>query len=101
MSTSSPYMFYFAALWVWLTLLPTMILNSEKRDKPLGIRDYAGWGLWITGFCLEVMADYQKTVFKADPDNAVCLWLFWYIFTTVRNSETFPCFKAVVDLPMV
>ncbi|XP_072022755.1 uncharacterized protein [Amphiura filiformis] len=58
------------ALWVWLTLLPTMILNSEKRDKPLGLRDYAGWGLWTAGFLLEAVADYQKTVFKADPDNA-------------------------------
>lgn len=58
------------ALWVWMTLLPTMIVNSEKKDKPLGIRDYLGWALWVAGFLMEATADYQKTVFKADPDNA-------------------------------
>ena len=55
-----------------MTLLPTMIVNSEKKDKPLGIRDYLGWALWVAGFLMEATADYQKTVFKADPDNAVC-----------------------------
>ena len=48
-----------------------MILNSEQKDKPLGIRDYIGWGLWTAGFLLEVTADWQKSAFKADPDNAV------------------------------
>ncbi|XP_061114581.1 uncharacterized protein si:ch211-210c8.6 [Conger conger] len=58
------------ALWVFMTLLPTLILNSERRDEPLGPRDYLGWGLWGLGFATEAIADQQKWNFKQDPDNA-------------------------------
>ena len=58
-------------MWVFLSLLPTLILNSKKEDKPLTTRDYFGWSLWIFGFLFEVIADYQKSVFRNNPDNAV------------------------------
>ena len=32
-----------------------------------------GYGLWLTGFLLEVIADMQKSIFKADPANEVKL----------------------------
>jgi len=51
--------------------LPTLILNSERRDQPLGPRDYIGWGIWGLGFATEAIADQQKWNFKSDPDNAV------------------------------
>lgn len=54
-----------------MTLLPTLILNSEKRYVPLGTKDYIGWGIWGLGFSLEAIADQQKWHFKSDPDNAV------------------------------
>ncbi|KAL4623686.1 hypothetical protein GN956_G18681 [Arapaima gigas] len=57
------------ALWVFVTLLPTLILNSERRDKPLGARDYVGWGIWGLGFATEAIADQQKWNFKQNPDN--------------------------------
>lgn len=57
------------AVWVFVTLLPTLILNSEQRDQPLGVRDYLGWGLWALGFTTEGIADQQKWNFKKDPDN--------------------------------
>ena len=60
-------------MWVWLTLLPTLILNTERRNPALGARDYIGYGLWLTGFLLEVIADMQKSIFKADPANEVKL----------------------------
>lgn len=63
--------FIFLALWVYVTLLPTLMLNSEKRDEPLGARDYIGWGIWGLGFATEAIADQQKWSFKNDPDNAV------------------------------
>merc|ERR1712004_50407 len=56
-------------MWVFLTLLPTLILNGKREDKPLATRDYVGWGMWATGFLFEVLADYQKSQFKADPAN--------------------------------
>ncbi|KAM9505411.1 uncharacterized protein ACWYII_047825 [Salvelinus alpinus] len=58
------------AVWVFMTLLPTLILNSEQRDEPLGLRDYLGWGIWGLGFATEAIADQQKWLFKGDPDNA-------------------------------
>ncbi|KAJ4934464.1 hypothetical protein JOQ06_007259 [Pogonophryne albipinna] len=58
------------ALWVFMTLLPTLMLNSEKRDAPLGPRDFIGWGLWGLGFATEAIADQQKWIFKNDPGNA-------------------------------
>lgn len=54
-----------------MTLLPTLMLNSEKRDVPLGTRDYIGWTLWGLGFATEAIADQQKWFFKSDPNNAV------------------------------
>ncbi|KPP78282.1 hypothetical protein Z043_102228 [Scleropages formosus] len=57
------------ALWVFVTLLPTLILNSERRDKPLGTRDYVGWGIWGVGFATEAIADQQKWNFKQDTNN--------------------------------
>lgn len=62
---------YCTALWVFITLLPTLILNSEKRDVPLGPTDYVGWGIWGLGFATEAIADQQKWNFKRDPDNVV------------------------------
>ena len=56
---------------MWLTLLPTLILNTERRNPALGGRDYLGYGLWLTGFLIEVTADMQKSIFKADPANEV------------------------------
>ena len=58
-------------VWVWLTLLPSLLLNTERRNPDLGSRDYAGYGLWLLGFLLEVTADMQKSIFKADPANEV------------------------------
>ncbi|XP_055044319.2 uncharacterized protein [Misgurnus anguillicaudatus] len=58
------------ALWVFVTLLPTLILNNERRDEPLGTRDYIGWGIWGLGFATQAIADQQKWNFKSDPDNA-------------------------------
>lgn len=58
------------AVWIFVTLLPTLMLNSERRDVPLGWRDYVGWGVWGLGFAVEAIADQQKWQFKSDPDNA-------------------------------
>lgn len=60
-----------AALWVFMTLLPTLMLNSERRGVPLGTRDYVGWALWGFGFATEAIADQQKWIFKSNPNNAV------------------------------
>ncbi|XP_023660744.1 uncharacterized protein [Paramormyrops kingsleyae] len=57
------------ALWIFVTLLPTLVLNGERRDKPLGAQDYVGWGMWGLGFVIEAVADQQKWNFRNNPDN--------------------------------
>ncbi|XP_053313725.1 uncharacterized protein LOC128475277 [Spea bombifrons] len=57
-------------IWIFITLLPSLMLNLEKRDKPLGLVDYLGWSLWTIGFVTQAVADQQKLSFKSDPDNA-------------------------------
>ncbi|XP_078370011.1 uncharacterized protein LOC144653785 [Oculina patagonica] len=56
-------------VWVWLTLLPTLILNTSTKDEKLTLKDYLGWSLWLTGFILESLGDHQKSQFRADPGN--------------------------------
>ena len=62
---------FFTAVWVFMTLLPTLMLNAERRDVPVGLRDYIGWGVWGLGFVTQAVADQQKWFFKRDPNNAV------------------------------
>lgn len=58
------------AIWVWVTLLPTLLLNTERRNPPLGPRDYIGWTIWGLGFLIECVADMQKSIFKSNPENS-------------------------------
>lgn len=62
---------FLQAVWIFMTLLPTLMLNTETRNVPLGSRDYIGWTIWGIGFATEAIADQQKWLFKRDPDNAV------------------------------
>ena len=59
------------AVGVWVTLLPTLIANTQRRNPTLGTRDYIGWTVWAGGFLIELVADMQKSIFKADPTNEV------------------------------
>ena len=56
-------------LWVFITLLPTLLLNASEHNPPLGARDFIGWTMWLAGLTIEAMADMQKSSFKADLAN--------------------------------
>lgn len=56
-------------IWVYMTLLPTIVLHSSRNNRPLCWKDYLGWVLWALGFCIQVLADHQKTQFRSDPLN--------------------------------
>ena len=62
---------YIAGIWVFVTMLPTLMLNSSERDRPLGNLDVIGWGLWAIGMGFEVIADFQKSAFRRNPNNKV------------------------------
>ncbi len=56
-------------LWVYICLLPTLMLNESTRNPPLGPQDYIGWGLWGLGFVIETVADFQKSMFRSNREN--------------------------------
>lgn len=57
-------------LWVFLTLLPTLLaLAHGRKDSAVSAYDVVGITLWVLGFYLEVLADYQKTQFRHNPAN--------------------------------
>lgn len=57
-------------VWVFLTMLPSLLNNENKQRLKPKIRDYVGWGMFGAGFLIEVIADYQKLKFRNNPDNA-------------------------------
>jgi steroid 5-alpha reductase family enzyme len=56
-------------LWVTLTMAAGLGVLSLDASAPVGVLDGVGIAVWIIGFALEVLADRQKRVFKADPAN--------------------------------
>lgn len=57
-------------LWVLVTLAAGLAAMTSTVDKPLGALAYIGIGLWLFGFTVESVADYQKTQFRKLPENA-------------------------------
>ena len=57
------------ALWVWVTLLPVLILNGSRADNNFQWSDVVGAVLWVVGFACEATADLQKSAFKSKPEN--------------------------------
>lgn len=54
-------------LWVFLTLACALAAITSTGARPLGAAAVAGGLLWLVGFGIEVAADHQKRVFRADP----------------------------------
>ncbi len=57
-------------LWVLLTAAAAIAIITGGNRVPLGIVGYIGIAVWLAGFMIEVVADRQKSAFKADPANA-------------------------------
>lgn len=51
-------------LWVFLTLAAVLVILTSEQTATIGIVSVAGIVLWIIGFLLEAIADYQKRVFR-------------------------------------
>lgn len=68
-----PVRFFYAwtiqGVWVAMTLFPTLLCLMSGKQPALGNRDYIGWGMWLMGFLIETLADYQKTAFRNNPAN--------------------------------
>ncbi|GAB5501119.1 MAG: hypothetical protein PsegKO_34300 [Pseudohongiellaceae bacterium] len=59
-----------AGAWVFITLAAALSAITRADHSPVGIFAVVGTAVWLIGFVLEVVADYQKSLFRADPKNA-------------------------------
>lgn len=62
--------FTLQAVWNFLTTCCALFIIASGDARPIGAIGALGIALWIIGFSFEVIADRQKTAFKADPANA-------------------------------
>lgn len=56
-------------LWVTLTAAAAWVAITSEARQPIGWITIMGVAVWVAGFAVEVIADLQKTRFKADPAN--------------------------------
>lgn len=56
-------------LWVSLTLAAALAIFTATDREPFGVIGAIGLIVWVAGFSIEVIADTQKSTFKADPAN--------------------------------
>jgi steroid 5-alpha reductase family enzyme len=57
-------------LWVTLTLSAALAAITTTVRRPLGWFARIGFLVWAFGFAFEIVADVQKSRFRADPKNA-------------------------------
>jgi len=56
-------------LWITFTLAAALAAITTNTRKELGLFAVAGFLVWLFGFAMEVVADLQKSRFRADPKN--------------------------------
>ncbi|GIR08422.1 MAG: hypothetical protein CM15mP19_02180 [Gammaproteobacteria bacterium] len=58
-----------SAAWVFIQSLSALVAITALTRVEFGVLGYIGLALWVFGFLFEVLADHQKTQFKANPAN--------------------------------
>jgi steroid 5-alpha reductase family enzyme len=56
-------------LWVTFTLIAALVTITTTNRRELDLFALIGFLVWVFGFTMEVVADYQKSRFNADPKN--------------------------------
>ena len=56
-------------LWVFITCLAALTAVTSTKISEVDVTFYLGLILWICGFIIEVMADLQKSRFRAEKKN--------------------------------
>jgi steroid 5-alpha reductase family enzyme len=56
-------------LWVTFTMIAALITITTTHRKELDLFALVGSVIWVFGFSLEVVADFQKRRFSSDPAN--------------------------------
>lgn len=56
-------------LWVTFTMAAALVAITTAAKKPIGVFAVVGLMIWLIGFAFEVIADAQKTKWRAKPEN--------------------------------
>ena len=56
-------------LWVTFTMTAALVTITTANRKELDLFALIGFLVWVFGFAMEVVADFQKSRFNADPNN--------------------------------
>ncbi len=56
-------------LWVTVTAAAAFVVITAKEDASFGFFGIVGLSVWLVGFSIEAIADYQKSAFKQNPAN--------------------------------
>jgi steroid 5-alpha reductase family enzyme len=56
-------------LWVTFTLAAALVVITTTSRKEIDLFAILGGLVWVFGFAMEAIADYQKSRFNADPAN--------------------------------
>ncbi len=57
-------------LWVSFSIAAALAAITSETKPPLGVSAVVGLLVWLVGFGIEVIADRQKSQFRAAPENA-------------------------------
>jgi steroid 5-alpha reductase family enzyme len=57
-------------IWVSFSLAAALAAITSQTRLELGVFALVGFLVWAFGFGFEIVSDYQKSKFKADPQNA-------------------------------
>lgn len=92
-------------LWVLLTAAAALAVITNGNRESLGVIGYIGIAIWFVGFLVEVVADQQKSRFKADPANEgkfinVGLWA-WSRHPNYFGEIVIWIGMAVIALPVL
>ena len=55
--------------WVFITASCALAAITAGVTLPIGIQFFLGFAMWIVGFVIEIVADGQKSRFRAEPAN--------------------------------
>ncbi len=58
-----------SAAWVFIQSLSALVALTVVTQVEMGVIGWIGLAIWVFGFGFEVLADHQKTKFKANPAN--------------------------------
>jgi steroid 5-alpha reductase family enzyme len=92
-------------LWISLTLAAALAAVTSIQPKEIDTFAFVGLAIWVLGFSIEAVADWQKSRFRADPANkghfiSTGLWA-WSRHPNYFGEIVLWTGVAIIALPML